>query len=88
MSKEETIVMTPAQLDAMLEKVIERTLTRYGVDTKNPLDQQKDMQHLRSWRIASENSFLTARNVVIVALTTGVLGTLGTLFFNLPTKGS
>lgn len=88
MSDSTQITMSAKDLDKLIEKTIERTLTRYGVDVKNPLEQQKDHQHLRSWRIASENSFLTARNAIIVALTTGMLGTLGAIFFELPTKGS
>lgn len=87
MSETPKITMTPQEFEALIEKTIDRTLTRYGVDTKNPLEQQKDMQHLRSWRVASENSFLTMRNAIIVALTTGLLATLGAILFELPTKG-
>ena len=88
MSDDHLIKMTPQELDAMLEKVIERTLTRYGVDVKNPIEQQKDMNHLRSWRVASENSFVTVRNAFIVTLVTGFLGAVWLILTELPTKGS
>jgi len=43
--------MTPEEIAA----VVRQTLLQMGVDSDNPLESQKDFQHLRQWRRAGED---------------------------------
>lgn len=56
------VVMSPEEI----AEVVHQTLLRMGVDSNNPLESQKDFQHLRQWRKAGED----LRNKGMLALMT------------------
>lgn len=66
--------MTEADIRRVVAETVEQTLTRLGVDTENPLEFQRDMQHLRAWRESvstiKKQSLVTAIGVI----TTGFIG--------------
>ena len=66
--------MTEAEIRKIVAETVDQTLTRLGVDTTDPLEVQRDFQHLRSWResvaTVKRQSLVTAIGI----LTAGVLG--------------
>lgn len=60
----------------LVRDTVEETLLSLGVEHKNPLEMQKDFQHLREWRESVESvkskSVVTAVGIVIA----GILGML------------
>ena len=66
--------MTEHEIRKIVAETVDQTLTRLGVDTENPIELQRDLQHLRDWRLAAaaikKQSLVTAVGVIIA----GVLG--------------
>jgi len=66
--------MTEAEIRKIVAETVEQTLTRMGIEASDPMEVQRDMQHLRSWRTSTETikrqGILTAVGIV----TAGVLG--------------
>lgn len=66
--------MTEAEIRRVVAETVDQTLTRLGVDTSDPLEFQRDMQHLREWResinTVKRQSLITAIGII----TAGVLG--------------
>lgn len=42
-------------LTKLVSETVRQTLLQLGVDASNPLDMQRDFQHLRQWRRAGED---------------------------------
>jgi hypothetical protein len=55
--------------DRAAERAVEKVLGVYGIDTKNPVEAQADMAHLRRWRKAvnkaATTGFLTTLSIII-----------------------
>ena len=47
------IQLTETQLKTLVTEGVYDALTRLGVDAQNPVEMQKDFQHLRDWRKAT-----------------------------------
>ena len=66
--------MTEAEIRRIVAETVDQTLTRLGVDTEDPIEFQRDLQHLRSWResvaTVKRQSLITAVGIIIA----GVLG--------------
>lgn len=66
--------MTEAEIKRIVSDTVHETLLTLGIDTKDPLELQADMQHLRAWResikTVKRQSLITAVGIV----TTGILG--------------
>lgn len=45
------VVMTEEQLRALVSSSVRETLLLLGVDASNPIEMQRDFQHLREWRL-------------------------------------
>lgn len=64
-------VVRSAVKDAAKE-VMESTLLAMGLDLKEPLEIQKDMQHVRSWRVSTDTikrqTFLSAVTVIVAGV--------------------
>lgn len=60
----------------VIRETVHETLTELGVDHSDPMEMQKDFQHLREWRITMDQ----ARNKSILAivgfLTVGIMTAL------------
>lgn len=54
------------------KKTVEDLLIKLGVEHDDPIEMQKDFQHLRSWRVSSETikakAVLTAIGIVIAGI--------------------
>ena len=66
--------MNEADIRRIVAETVDQTLTRLGVDTDDPLEFQRDLQHLRQWResiaTVKRQSLMTAIGII----TAGVLG--------------
>ena len=66
--------MTEAEIRRIVAETVDQTLTRLGVDTEDPLEFQRDLQHLREWRksvaTVKRQSLVTAVGVITI----GILG--------------
>lgn len=64
--------MNEDDIKKIVERTVEETLMRMGVDPKDPMEAQKDFQHLRSWRQSTEaikrQSILAAIGVVTAGI--------------------
>ena len=66
--------MTEHEIRRIVAETVDQTLTRLGVDTENPLELQRDLQHLRDWRLAAaavkKQGLVTAVGIIVA----GILG--------------
>ena len=66
--------MTEAEIRKIVAETVDQTLMKFGVDTDDPIEFQRDLQHLRAWResinTVKRQSLLTAVGII----TAGVLG--------------
>ena len=75
--------MTEHEIRKIVAETVDQTLTRLGVDTENPIELQRDLQHLRDWRLAAA---AVKRQGLISAVGIIVAGILGLMWLGL--KGS
>lgn len=69
--------MNPDDLKKLISSTVEETLLKMGVDSTNPLEMQKDLQHLRSWRNSTE---AVKRQSIIAAIGLVTAGTLALIW--------
>nr|WMC99355.1 hypothetical protein RAR13_11925 [Aminobacter aminovorans] len=66
--------MTDHELRKVVAEAVAETLLKLGIDASDPIELQKDMQHLREWResvaTVKRQSLITAIGI----LTVGILG--------------
>jgi hypothetical protein len=66
--------MTEADVRRVVSESVSETLMRLGIDTDSPLELQRDLQHLRDWRLSVEamkrQTMLSAVGIIVA----GVLG--------------
>lgn len=66
--------MTEAEIRKIVAETVRETLTRMGIAADDPIEVQRDMQHLRAWR---ESVATIKRQGLITAIgivTAGVIG--------------
>lgn len=82
MTDEEVSILVTRVSDETARKVVAELLITLGIDTKNPMEMQADMQHLRAWRNSvatiKRQGLLSATGIIIV----GVLGLIWTAVAN------
>lgn len=85
------ITLSGAELEDIIEKCIDRgvrkSLKSLGVDVDNPLEMQRDFQHLRDWR----NAIRMIRNKgMVTAVGFVIAGTIALLVmgFNIWFRGA
>jgi len=47
--------MTHEELQKLIAEAVRQTLVQMGADPSNPIEMQRDFQHLRQWRTAGED---------------------------------
>ena len=47
--------MTHEELQKLIAEAVRQTLVQMGADPSNPIEMQRDFQHLRQWRRAGED---------------------------------
>jgi len=64
--------LTDDQLKRIVQDSVRETLVRLGVDAENPLEMQRDFQHLRDWRMTvtsvRSKSLLTMTGIIVAGL--------------------
>ncbi len=70
------VTLTESELKAVMTDAIVDALQRVGLDASKPIEVQKDMVHLRRWRLAVDGAQTTTFRAVFGILTAGVLGAL------------
>lgn len=64
--------MNEQEIKQIVSRTVEETLLRMGLETSNPMEVQRDLQHLRAWRQSTEaikrQSMLAAIGVVTAGL--------------------
>ena len=82
MTDEEVSILVARVSDETARKVVAELLITLGIDAKNPMEMQADMQHLRAWRNSVDTikrqGLLSATGVIIL----GVLGLVWTAIGN------
>jgi CTP:molybdopterin cytidylyltransferase MocA len=68
LSAEKTHLIRTVARDA-----VEQTLTTMGIDAENPLEVQRDMQHLRASRKGSENTRALVKKTAVPIICVGVI---------------
>lgn len=72
-ARERAIRLTEAELDKVIKSAVAETFVKLGVDASNPIEMQKDFQHLRDWRTTTDlikrKSILTLAGIVVAGLT-------------------
>ncbi len=85
MPDSDVVQLTEGRLRRIVREGVTEALTTLGVDAGDPLEMQKDFQHLRSWRLATAKirgkAVLTVVTVVVTgacaALWLGIKGSIG-----------
>jgi hypothetical protein len=65
---------TDDEIRAIVKATVEETLTKLGIEAADPLEAQKDFQHLRAWRTSSETVKRQGLMTAVGILITGLLG--------------
>lgn len=66
--------MNEAEIRKIVAETVKETLTRIGIEADDPLEAQKDFQHLRSWRTSTETIKKQGIMTAVGIVTAGVLG--------------
>jgi hypothetical protein len=75
--------MTEHELKKIVAEAVAETLLQLGIDASDPVEMQKDMAHLRSWR---ESVATVKQQGLITAIGVITVGMLGLIWLGL--KGS
>jgi hypothetical protein len=69
---QEQVVLSREELEALVKRTVNETLTSIGLDHKNPIELQKDFQSLREWRQAMQEVRKKTLITLIGILVTGL----------------
>lgn len=69
--------MTENEVRKVVKEAVRETLTTLGFDTDDPLEAQRDMQFVRSWRKSTDTMKRQGLVSAIGVLTVGFLGAVG-----------
>lgn len=72
--------MDEREVRKIVAEAVKETLTRIGIEADDPLEVQRDMQHLRSWRTSTETIKRQSLMTAIGILTAGILGAIWMAF--------
>lgn len=70
------IRLSKEEIQELISCGVEDALTRMGIDSSNPLEMQRDFQHLRDWRLAVRDVRRRGMFAMASVLIAGVLGAL------------
>jgi len=76
MSQNDPEVLSREEIKEVFEEVVHDMFKQMGIDAENPMEMQRDFQHLRDWR---ESSNTIRRHGIVTAVgifTTGILALL------------
>ncbi|UXO93739.1 hypothetical protein Pan1_24 [Pseudanabaena phage Pan1] len=76
MSEGPKIEMTREELKALMSEAVRDAFTKMGIDADDPLEMQRDFQHLREWRVAVAAVRTKGMLTLFGVFLTGALGAL------------
>lgn len=76
--------MTEAETRKVVAETVAETLLKLGIDATDPIELQKDMQHLRAWR---ESVATVKRQGMITAVGIIIAGVLGLIWVSIRGNG-
>lgn len=71
-----SITMTQDELEDLIEKTVNQTLVKLGVDPEDPLEVQRDFKFVRDWRKSSEAVKRKALLAAVGIVVTGAIGAI------------
>lgn len=77
--------MDEREVRRIVSEAVTETLTRIGIEADDPLEVQKDMQHLRAWR---ESVTTVKRQSLVTAIGILSAGILGAIWMALKGTGT
>ncbi len=67
-----SMTMSESEVQVLIQKTVNTTLTKLGIDYEDPLEMQRDFQHLREFRLSMERiknkTMMSVIGTVIVGL--------------------
>jgi len=70
------IQLSRGELKGLMEEAVNNALTKMGIDVSDPIEMQRDFQHLRDWRVtvksAQSKGFLTIMGLLTAGLVAAV----------------
>lgn len=67
---------TRDELERIVAESVRQTLIQLGISTLDPLEMQKDMQHLREWRKSMESIKSKAMLTTLAVFLSGILAAM------------
>lgn len=77
--------MTEAEIRKVVADAVAETLLKLGIDAADPLELQRDMQHLRAWR---ESVDTVKRQGIITAVGILIAGMIGLVWVSIKGNGA
>lgn len=74
--------MTDDEVKKIVAQTVEETLLRMGMDAGNPMEAQKDFQHLRNWRQSTDAIKRQSMLAAIGVVTAGILALIWNVIRN------
>lgn len=76
MSEEPDKSLTEAEIKRVIAETVAQTLLQMGIDAKDPLEMQRDFQHLRSWRKSVDDVKSKGLWAAVTFITVAMLGAM------------
>lgn len=76
MDDQEPIQLSRGELKALLAEAVHDAFTKMGMDVSDPIEMQRDFQHLRDWRIAVKSAQSKGFLTIVGLLSAGVIAAL------------
>ena len=73
MADTQYVQLTRDELKGLMSEAVDAAFVRMGLDTTNPLETQRDMQHLRDWRLAVQSVTSKSMVSVVILILTGLI---------------
>ena len=77
--------MNEAEIRRVVAEAVAETLLKLGIDAADPLELQRDMQHLRAWR---ESVDTVKRQGIITAVGILIAGMIGLVWVSIKGNGA
>jgi hypothetical protein len=77
---EKKITLSESDLKRLMKEAVCETLSGLGIDTRNPLSVQRDLQYLRDWRHTTES---IRGKAILVAVSVTVAGFCGVFWLGI-----
>ena len=80
MNDQDPIQLTRGELKDLLQEAVTDALVKLGMDIEDPIEMQRDFQHLRDWRVAVGQARSKGFLTIVGLLTAGIFAGLWIAF--------